>query len=203
MKPVILFLLAYLALACKPDPKNTAEAMGMHQMLSGIAVDSQELAAFIPEGYTILEVVEGDLNGDGNAKDIALALRERNEEAGSDAARPLLLLVRKNKSLEVASSNDEVILCAGCGGTFGDPFEGISIKIGQLTVNHSGGSRDRWTSQITFDYHPDEDAWILTQVHQEAFDALGKESNLEVFDRSPKDFGNITFSEFSNKQNLN
>ena len=37
-----------------------------------------------------------------------------------------------------------MVLCRGCGGVFGDPFEAIDVERGTVVVRHYSGSRDRW-----------------------------------------------------------
>lgn len=41
-------------------------------------------------------------------------------------------------------------MCRGCGGMYGDPWNGMSIGKGVLTVTHYGGSAWRWTDQQKF-----------------------------------------------------
>ena len=73
-----------------------------------------------------------DLNADG-LRDYVLVLEKEDEDTTalslSDAQRPLLVVVRRpGGTLHVAARNDRVVHCAACGGSFGDPFEGVSRR---------------------------------------------------------------------------
>jgi hypothetical protein len=118
---------------------------------------------FIPEGFQLVRSVEGDLNGDGK-KDIAI-VAETIEMMDSDHAlipttdpafsfgglrRVLLILWKVDGGYELASESYNAIMCTGCGGAWGDPFESISIRKGVLTVKHFGGSAWRWSDVRRF-----------------------------------------------------
>jgi hypothetical protein len=61
-------------------------------------------------------------------------------------------LGKKDGSLSLYARNDSVVLCKGCGGMFGDPFEGITIKGRYFSLEYYGGSRYRWNRFTTFKY---------------------------------------------------
>src|SRR5262245_26150841 len=92
-----------------------------------------ELLPFIPEGYQVLDHAMGDLNKD-KLNDYLLILKKANESELSDVVehpepRPLLVIIRqKDGSLKLATRNDKVVLCVDCGGVFGDPYAGMTIK---------------------------------------------------------------------------
>lgn len=99
---------------------------------------------FIPAGCDTLAMATGDLNKDGK-DDIVLALYDTAENSNMDAARLLVILFRTDAGYMLKAKSDQLLLCKGCGGVFGDPFNGIDINKNVLTVNHYGGSAWRWS----------------------------------------------------------
>ena len=111
----------------------------------------KEIKAFVPEGYEALNATSGNLNLDA-IPDVILVVHQPNEKETSDVVdhptkRPLLVLIGEgNNKYRLAARNDNAVYCVDCGGVFGDPFEGISIKNGIFSVEHYGGSAWRWTA---------------------------------------------------------
>ena len=111
-----------------------------------------EFKTFIPGGYAVLDSASGDLNKDG-IRDIVLILKKTNEDTQNETQRPLLILHgSKGKKYVPAAKNDKVVLCAACGGVFGDPYVGIVIKKKYFSIEHYGGSNWRWNRIITIKY---------------------------------------------------
>lgn len=113
-------------------------------------------AAFIPAGYEVLDEgrVVGDLNQDGRP-DIALALRATAETASDGEEYPerlLVLLFATPAGYRLAAQSNKIVLCKECGGIYGDPFAGLTIFKGVLSVDHYGGSSWRWSLTHKFRY---------------------------------------------------
>jgi hypothetical protein len=114
-------------------------------------------ASFIPPGYRVLPEgrATGDLNGDGRP-DVALALGPPKEDVLNDETFPPRLLVVLWRTAaggyRLATVARGALLCMGCGGVHGDPFEGLEITKGVLLVYHYGGSSWRWTLTARFRY---------------------------------------------------
>ena len=69
----------------------------------------------------------------------------------SDTARHLLIIQgEKDGTFKIVANNDSIVLCFGCGGVFGDPYAGITVKDNYFSIEHYGGSAWRWTRIITF-----------------------------------------------------
>src|SRR6476659_4898680 len=99
----------------------------------------KKVREFIPNGYQIYDTASGDFNADGY-KDLLIVLKSINENSNSSEERPLLLLAGGAKGkLELVARNDHVVLCASCGGVFGDPYQKVSMKGEFLSVEHSVG----------------------------------------------------------------
>jgi hypothetical protein len=112
------------------------------------------LKQLIPADFTILDSASGDINKDG-VRDLVIILRNKYETFNTDTTRPLLLLEGNLKRrYKLLARNDSVVLCMGCGGVHGDPYQGITVKSGYFSIEHFGGSGWRWTRIITFKYDP-------------------------------------------------
>jgi hypothetical protein len=113
----------------------------------------------IPEGWEIISVwmdktgvVQGDLNNDGK-NDQAVVLQEKltADNAGTPLKRRLLVgLTQKDGSLKEVIQSETAIMLANEGGVFGDPFNGLEIKNGILSLSFYGGSNWRWYSTYQF-----------------------------------------------------
>ncbi|WP_353573366.1 lysozyme inhibitor LprI family protein [Candidatus Albibeggiatoa sp. nov. BB20] len=124
--------------------------------VSGLSAQTvgRNVSDFVPIGYKVLDVTEGNLNRD-KYTDVILILGQENEQDQEDALRPLLILTRDaSNQLHLAARNDHVVLCVECGGMLGDPYQRTAIKNGYFTVEHHGGSSWQWTKYITFKYIP-------------------------------------------------
>ncbi|MCX7877270.1 MAG: hypothetical protein N2510_01365 [Ignavibacteria bacterium] len=159
------------------------------------------LIKFIPDGYSVLDTAEGDLNLD-NISDIILVLKQNGEDTLSDSEdkpikRPLLILIRNlNGELKPERRNDNTVLCYVCGGMIGDPYSGITIKDGFFSVEHFGGSATRWTRIITYKYSSEDNEWYLHKDGTESFNASDP-TKVKSYMKTTKDFGKIKFEEFN------
>ncbi|MCC5088683.1 hypothetical protein [Xanthomonas campestris] len=119
-----------------------------------------ELSAHLPAGYTLIQAVDSDLNGDGR-RDYLLALRRADEAAqiaaGKDAPQRLLLvLIHTDDGRFVeAARNAQVIFKADDGGQcdpFDDDGQGLVAKGAYFTVQNGVACGQHWTDYITFRY---------------------------------------------------
>ncbi|AXK40514.1 hypothetical protein [Crenobacter cavernae] len=159
-----------------------------------------ELQPFVLKGYAPLALAKADLDGDGR-DDYLLVLDKKT--AGPDAARnsedarPLLLIRRdEGGALRLAKRNDKLVLCAGCGGVFGDPFGGIEAKRKSFTVSHYGGSNWRWSNAYTFNYSRIDRSWQLVRAEEASFHTSepGK-AKTRVY-TPPRDYGKVDLHDF-------
>jgi hypothetical protein len=129
--------------------------------LSATIVKSQNFDTFIPRGYELLDSKSGDLNQDG-IMDYVIICKNPKEDEEEDAKRPLMILHgNPNGSLTLIERNDNIVLCFLCGGVWGDPYEGMTLKKNFFSVEHRGGSNDRWTRIITFKYNTKDKSYYL------------------------------------------
>ena len=103
---------------------------------------------FVPRGWKIIKRATGDLNKD-KLPDLALALSsaEKSDSYNDTWDEPRLLVIlfkEKSGGYRRATVSSNAIMCRGCGGVFGDPFDELSVTRGTIVIRHYGGSRQRW-----------------------------------------------------------
>ena len=141
-----------------------------------------------------------DLDGDG-LKDYVIVL-ERQKASPSDDditenQRPLVIVVRQpDSSLKVAKRNEKIVFCSSCGGVMGDPFQGVKTALKSFTVQHYGGSAERWSKEYTFNYSRKDNTWQLVRVEEETFNALKPGKPKTRIFTPPKDYGKIDIQDF-------
>ncbi|OON70894.1 hypothetical protein [Hymenobacter sp. CRA2] len=154
----------------------------------------------LPAGYQVLDAEQGDLNRDA-LPDWAVVLHRADEEKTSDVVnhptkRPLLLFVGGPGGINtLAARSDNAVYCVDCGGMMGDPYQGLTLKNGYFTVEHYGGSAQRWTRFVTFRYDAASRTWMLHRDGSEQFHALDPEHGKTSM-RTAKNFGRVPFARF-------
>lgn len=160
-------------------------------------IKSKKISDFIPEGYLLLDTSYGDLNLD-NYTDLILILKTKIEEDYVEAKRPLLILTGDEKGFfTLKKQNNNSVLCYDCGGIFGDPYEGITIKNGYFSIEHFGGSSWKWTLIITYKYLPEKKDWYLYKYGGESFHSLNIKDTKKKKVNTTEDFGEILFEDFN------
>jgi hypothetical protein len=195
---LLLALMQAVPGAAQQNGVTSGDADGCTLPFSGQIPD--ELGAFVLPGTRALCAAGADLNADG-LPDYLLVLEKLNgQESGSmrsTAERPLLVVVRQpGGTLRVAARNDQVVYCAGCGGIFGDPFEGVGVGPGSFTVYHYGGSAWRWRADYTFRYARGAGTWRLTKVKELSYHTSSPDKMEETVFVAPDDFGDIDLARF-------
>jgi len=154
----------------------------------------------LPTGYVVLAAEQGDLNRDA-LPDWVVVLSKPNEKQTSDVVdhptkRPLLLFVGgAGSTYTLAARTDNAVYCVDCGGMMGDPFMGLAIKKGYFTVEHYGGSTQRWTRFVTFRYDAAIHTWLLHRDGSERFQALDPEHGTTTA-TTAKNFGRVPLAKF-------
>ena len=160
-----------------------------------------DVRPFIQKGLIAIALETGDLNADGRKDHILVVSEPVDENAAWEEGageRSVMILVREpGGELRLAGRNDLVVLCRNCGGVFGDPFAGVSIRGSSFTVNNYGGSNDRWSYSYTFAYSRRDSTWQLVRVEDDSFYALDpKHTTKRRVYTPPKNFGLINFADF-------
>jgi hypothetical protein len=131
-------------------------------------------AKFIQKGCTITDTVQGDYNKDGKV-DVVLVTEDVKKPEDD---RTIIILENKGDSYKQVAKTNKVIMCASCGGAFGDPFASISLKGNILTINHYGGSAWRWANTYTFRFQKNE--WQLIGLSESGYHSIGCEGCEDV-----------------------
>ena len=112
----------------------------------------------LPEGVRLMDICEGDLDGDGKS-DFAVVLEyEPGYEyfpseswALREGIRPIYVYTYvEGVGYQCRYEHRKLIRTKEEGGMIGDPYAGIEIKEGTLTVSDYGGSSIRWGDDLIF-----------------------------------------------------
>jgi hypothetical protein len=163
--------------------------------ISGLA-QYHTVRFYIPSGYTILGQASADINRDGYA-DVIVVLKNPYEKYNEDTTRALLVLAGNGKgSYRLLARNDSVVLCANCGGAYGDPFQEVAAGKGWFSVRHFGGSGWKRTWWINFAYDRRRRLLLLRSDGGWSWDSSNQDVRARITNR-PQDFGRIPFEAFS------
>ena len=115
----------------------------------------------------------------------------------------LLFLGQPDQTYKLVHRNDNAVYCFDCGGVFGDPFTGVTIKNGYFSIEHGIAGGQHWEQVITFKYDKLKKDWFLYKDHfvsykfNESDDPNAEALVLDVDKmRTKKDFGIIPFGKF-------
>lgn len=150
-------------------------------------VDMPEAAQkLLPDNGSILASVTADLDGDGTS-DFLIAFEYL------DAVRELIVVVNKAGKYKIAARSKRAVLCAECGGVYGDPFVRIWAEKKKFGVDHFGGSNWKWSNNSVFGYSRRDNRWQLVEFQSANYDL---DANAEEEHLKPADFGLINLEEF-------
>ena len=168
----------------------------LFSLVTHSASQSQTLASIVPPGFSILDSASGDINKDGK-KDLLVILKNNFEETTSDTTRPLLILLGSEMGqYHLYGRNDSVVLCKSCGGLFGEPYAGMTIKNNFFSIELYGGSNWRWTRIITFRYDAKTNQIYLHRDAGESFHVEDPEKT-KPYTYTNEDYGKLLFSKYS------
>jgi len=97
---------------------------------------------FQPNGSTIMETVDGDLDGDKIPEKVIIYNTKDTTDFGS--IREIQILKNMNGKWTVLEKSRNAILKSGEGGMMGDPYQSTEIKKGILEITQAGGSSWKW-----------------------------------------------------------
>ena len=101
----------------------------------------QEL--LIPDNYTIVDSVSGDLDKDSIAE-LAVVYNVGPENEIDGVPRELIIYKLKNNKWAEWKKSDQALYGSKDGGMMGDPFGKIEIKNGSILISQNGGSSWKW-----------------------------------------------------------
>jgi hypothetical protein len=205
MKQKYIVILSAILVSCSSEnsksvvvPKNSDTLATIHKEIVQ-EMPSIQAILFDTTNYSALDSAVGNLNLD-NYPDKLLVLKDKVEGIATNVPRPLLILTgQADHSYKLVARNDSVVLCADCGGVFGDPYEGLTIKDGFFSVEHYGGSGWRWTRIITFKYSAAENNWHLHRDAGISYHNSDPDKTEEIL-TNKGDFGKLLFTDYSNEK---
>ncbi len=162
-----------------------------------LCAQNTEWKRFVPLGYKMLDTLSGDLNLDGKP-DMLLILKDVAEDTSnfSEERRPVLILLgQADKSYYQAGRSNEVVMCKSCGGVMGEPYQRMVIAKGFFSIEHYGGSNQRWTDIVTFRFDKKTKKWFLHKWGGDQFEATDPNKKTTLV-RTPKEFGLVQFENF-------
>ncbi len=128
-------------------------------------------AEFLPAGWSLESTTTGDLNGDG-IDDVVLVLLETDVNK-DDRGRALLVLVKDGANWKRLAANRGLAACFKCGGaSAGDAAPRLTIKKGVLTIDQSGGSRERYGTSHKFRLDKATGKFVLIGLDQSNADSV-------------------------------
>jgi hypothetical protein len=145
-----------------------ASAVSLAQILPGYGTDSlipasaSKATGFVPKGWQIDSVAEGDLNRDGR-KDCALVLS--NQDASD---RRLIIALAQGDGLLHKSDESQKAVALQCGPSAGIPQ--VEIRNNILHVEHYCGSR--WRDETEHKYQLRNGQWCLIGYTDAGYDSL-------------------------------
>ena len=156
---------------------------------------------YVPKGYFIHTVLEGDLNLDPY-NDALMILAQEGEDSLSNTENPLarkvyLLTGKKDGTYRIEAENEAAIYHYRYDWNFPESLAAVSLDKGIFTFSFYGGMRTRWYRDISFHYSTEKKLWYLISDISGTFDALEEDESLETEKRLfEKDFGFVNFTEF-------
>jgi hypothetical protein len=97
---------------------------------------------FQPKGSTIIESVDGDLDGDKIPEKVIIYNTKDTTEYGN--IREIQILKKINGKWIILEKSRNAILKSNDGGMMGDPYQSTEIKNGILEITQAGGSSWKW-----------------------------------------------------------
>lgn len=128
------------------------------------------LAEFSPKKYVIETREEQDINGNGN-NEVIFVVKDDDENSETYSGRTLLISQKTPEGYQLLKKSDKAILCAKCGGPFGDPFSGLEFEKNGFVIQTYGGGGERWFNSYTFKYSRQDKTWQLVKAIEGYYDS--------------------------------
>ncbi|MDR6156716.1 hypothetical protein QF023_000232 [Chryseobacterium sp. SLBN-27] len=97
---------------------------------------------FQPDDATLIETVDGDLDGDLIPEKVMIYNTKDTADYGN--IREIQILKKVNEKWKVLEKSRNAILKSNDGGMMGDPYQNTEIKNGILMITQAGGSSWKW-----------------------------------------------------------
>ncbi len=97
---------------------------------------------FQPEGSTVIETAEGDLDGDRVPEKVMIYNTKDTAEYGN--IREIQILKKVDGKWKILEKSRNALLKSRDGGMMGDPYQQTEIRNGVLMITQAGGSSWKW-----------------------------------------------------------
>ncbi|MFN8360427.1 MAG: hypothetical protein U0264_10985 [Candidatus Kapaibacterium sp.] len=106
----------------------------------------------IPEYYTVLDTVSGDLDND-RIPELVVAYNTKKEDDGNESVpRELRIYKIERGAWTLWKKSLQALYGSRDGGMMGDPFGEMTISNGVLSISHDGGSSWKWSHTDKYRY---------------------------------------------------
>lgn len=109
---------------------------------------SQQVA--VPNGYTILDEKDGDLDKDGISEKVIVF--DTGDSSDFGTIRDIQIFKKTGSKWSLWISSKNAVGKSQDGGMMGDPFRDIEIKNGILLISQDGGSSWKWSNTDKYRY---------------------------------------------------
>lgn len=203
-----LFLLSACNTATTTAPtdapiSSAAPAAATTDQTADLKTHPAEIDKMLADNYELLDSARGFLDNDIHT-DVIYVLHKKTDKEGfeDEGKRPLIVFTgQADKTWKLAARADEIVMCAGCGGIFGDPYNGLTIGKQKFTLGHYAGSNWRWAYDATFAYSEADKTWLMESVFNENSNTIGEEQKGDTMRVTAKDFGKIKLSDAKDPAN--
>lgn len=110
----------------------------------------------IPENYSVLSTVLGDLDNDGKEELVVAYNTKKEEDSYESVPRELRIYKMKAGKWIVWKRSGQALYSSLDGGMMGDPLGKIEIKNGILNISQEGGSSWKWGHTDKYRYQKGE-----------------------------------------------
>ena len=115
----------------------------------------------VPENYSVVDPVKGDLNRDGiDELVVAYNTEKAREDTFESVPRELIIYKKEKNEWAVWKISKQALYGSRDGGMMGDPFGEIEIEKGLLLVSQNGGSSWKWGHTDKYRYQ-DGDFYLI------------------------------------------
>jgi hypothetical protein len=109
----------------------------------------------VPEHYSIVDTVTGDLDKDGR-KELVVAFNTSKENGVDGVPRELIIYKLETNGWAIWKKSRQALYGSRDGGMMGDPFGQIKIENGTLLISQNGGSSWKWDHTDRYRYQEGE-----------------------------------------------
>lgn len=150
--------------------------------------DLEGIEEVLPGDLHVGDSCQGDIGNDGRQDIVILLESWETFSSGEDtndtrkSRRVVCVFTEKEPDVyEYVCKNGQLVRNSDGGGIWGDPYAGIKIQDGFLTISDYGGSNDRWGDDFTFGLGESGDL-ELYKIRRYDYHIVYRYGNVHYFD---------------------